>query len=209
MGRRALLGPVAAAVFQQERLEGDLRSAHARLRAVASSAALSNGSGAEHAALQVRVSCKQDERLTCNYRHHGVTAALLYLGCSAALLYLGCPGPGCFRACRKRCMAESGAVSLQRRLAAAVANQRRLAAWHLVQAMLTQFLDYAGAIIAYCCIGLVIFRCESSRSVVTPACRARPAEHEVCPRALGHTAAPVFRLCDCSGVRASFGRQGG
>ena len=48
---------MAAAVFQQERLEGDLRSAHARLRAAASSAALSNGSGDEHAALQVHVSC--------------------------------------------------------------------------------------------------------------------------------------------------------
>jgi hypothetical protein len=52
---------------------------------------------------------------------------------------------------------------MQRRLAAAVANQRRLAAWHLLQATLMQILDYAGAIIAYCCVGLVI-SCVSGAS---------------------------------------------
>ncbi len=47
---------------------------------------------------------------------------------------------------------------LQNRLAAAVANQRRLAAWHGLQAALTAALGYGGALIAYCSVGLAIFR---------------------------------------------------
>lgn len=47
MVRRALLEPIAAAVFRQEALEGDLRSAHARLRACAAEAALCRGGPAE------------------------------------------------------------------------------------------------------------------------------------------------------------------
>ena len=45
--RRALLEPIAAAVFRQEAQEGDLRSAHARLRACAAEAALCGGGPAE------------------------------------------------------------------------------------------------------------------------------------------------------------------
>lgn len=46
---------------------------------------------------------------------------------------------------------------VQARLDAAVRNQRRLAAWHAAQAALTRALDYAGAIISYCCVALVVF----------------------------------------------------
>lgn len=91
-----LFAPIAAAVFKQERLEGDFRGAHARLRAHATDSSLSNGSIAEQA-------------------------------------------------------------SLDGRLMAAVANQRRLAAWHGLQQGLTRFLDYGGALIAYCSVGLAIF----------------------------------------------------
>ena len=48
-------------------------------------------------------------------------------------------------------------AALQSCLTAAVGNQRRLAAWHALQAGLTQAVDYAGAVIAYCCVALAIF----------------------------------------------------
>ena len=60
---RLLFAPIAAAVFKQEQMEGDLRSAHARLRACAIEASLSQGAVAE----QVRVTCHwagQDPCLT-------------------------------------------------------------------------------------------------------------------------------------------------
>lgn len=103
---RALLGPIAAAVFQQERLEGDLRSAHARLRAAASEAALSNASAAEHGVLQVSdlealSGCWQKETMPalskqspchgCNLRAHDCKSCCLDHGCG---IPAGTPGCG-------------------------------------------------------------------------------------------------------------------
>lgn len=137
-----LLGPIAAAVFQQERLEGDLRSAHARLRAAACEAALSNASAAEQGALQVGIPGFKSQPLHLELRNKLLMTSLHTAARSPSLT------------------SPPGLRPMQTQLEAAVANQRRLAAWHALQATLTRFLDYAGAIISYSCVALVIFQSE-------------------------------------------------
>ena len=74
-------------------------------------------------------------------------------------------------------------AALQNRLAAAVANQRRLAAWHGLQAALTAALGYGGALIAYCSVGLAIFRSAPLLCTAAIGHHFGPAaevSHEVC-----------------------------
>ena len=93
----------------------------------------------------------------CRYCFDYVVRLLLNLPEGAHALYQN-SRPSC--TCPQAALAGGSSAeqaALQSRLAAAVGNLRRLAAWHALQAGLTQAGDYAGAVMAYCCVALAIF----------------------------------------------------